>query len=245
MNTRIRTTLAAAVALGAGTALAAPLAASAHVGVDATDTAAGAYTVLSFGIPHGCGESPTTKLTFTMPYGVDRVTPTVNPGWTIEKVVEQLDAPREDSHGANITERVSAVVYTAVTPLPSELRDVVALSLQLPADAAGETLAFPVLQECTEGQTDWSTVAEPGEDEPEHPAPVIVVTEATGDGHGHAVEADAAAEHESEAAGSSDDAAASGAGDDVLARVLGIGGLLVGAVGIVLAITARRGTKRA
>lgn len=247
MNPRIRTTLAAALALGAGTALAlaAPLAASAHVGVDSTDTAAGAYTVLSFGIPHGCGESPTTKLTFTMPDGVDRVTPTVNPGWTIEKVVEQLDAPRKDSHGANITERVSSVVYTAVTPLPSELRDVIALSLQLPADAAGETLAFPVLQECTEGQTDWSAVAEAGEAEPEHPAPVITVTEATGDGHGTAVAADAPAEHEGDTTGAAASENAGGSTDDVLARVLGIGGLLVGAVGIVLAITARRAKRQA
>ncbi|RXZ48637.1 DUF1775 domain-containing protein [Agromyces fucosus] len=246
MKTSIRTTLAAAVALGAGTALAlaAPLAASAHVVVDPSATAAGAYTVLSFGTPHGCGESPTTKLTFTMPEGIDRVTPTVNPGWTIEKVVEQFDAPRKDSHGANITERVSSVVYTAVTPLPSDLRDVIELSLQLPADAAGETLAFPVLQECAEGQTDWSAVAEEGEEEPEHPAPTITVTEASADGHGHAVEADAPAEHDSATAstsGSADDAGS----DDVVARALGIAGLLVGAIGIVLAVTARRGRKQA
>ena len=246
MKTSIRTTLAAAVALGAGTALAlaAPLAASAHVVVDPSATAAGAYTVLSFGTPHGCGESPTTKLTFTMPEGIDRVTPTVNPGWTIEKVVEQLDAPRKDSHGANITERVSSVVYTAVTPLPSDLRDVIELSLQLPADAAGETLAFPVLQECTEGQTDWSAIAEEGEEEPEHPAPTITVTEASADGHGHAVAADASAEHESETASSSGSADDAGS-DDVVARVLGVAGLLVGAVGIVLAVTARRGRKQA
>ncbi|MEF3402223.1 YcnI family protein [Agromyces sp. CCNWLW203] len=246
MNTRIRTTLAAAVALGAGTALAlaAPLAASAHVVVEPSATAAGAYTVLSFGTPHGCGESPTTKLTFTMPEGIDRVTPTVNPGWTIEKVVEQLDEPTKDSHGANITERVSSVVYTAVTPLPTDLRDVIELSLQLPADAAGETLAFPVLQECAEGQTDWSAIAEEGEEEPEHPAPTVTVTEASADGHGHAAEADASSDHESETA-SADAAETTGSDDDVVARVLGIAGLVVGAVGIVLAITARRGRKQA
>jgi uncharacterized protein YcnI len=244
MNTTIRTTLAAAVTLGAGIALAlaAPLAASAHVVVEPSATAAGAYTVLSFGTPHGCGESPTTKLTFTMPEGVDRVTPTVNPGWTIEKVVEQLDEPRKDSHGANITERVSSVVYTAVTPLPTELRDVIELSLQLPADAAGETLAFPVLQECTEGQTDWSAIAEEGQAEPEHPAPTITVTEASADGHGHAAEADGSSEHGSDEAATSDPSSA--AEPDTLARVLGIGGLVVGTIGIALAVTARRGSKQ-
>jgi hypothetical protein len=133
-----------------------------------------------------------------------------------------------------------------VTPLPSELRDVIELSLQLPADAAGETLAFPVLQECTEGLTDWSAVAEEGEEEPEHPAPAITVTEASGDGHGQAAETDASSEHAADTASSSSAADASSAtGDDVLARTLAIGGLLVGAAGVVLAVTARRGRQQA
>ncbi|WP_164990351.1 YcnI family protein [Agromyces albus] len=235
MNSNIRPALAAAAALGAGTilALAAPLAANAHVGVDPTETAAGAYTVLGFGIPHGCGESPTTKLTFTMPDGIDRVTPTVNSNWSIEKVVQQLDEPKTDSHGANITERVAQVVYTAVTPLPSDLRDVIELSLQLPEDAAGETLAFPVLQECTDGSTDWSEVAENGAAEPEHPAPTVTVTEASGADHGHTPAEVTTEEHAVEPT-------ASAPADDTLARGLGIGGLVVGAVGVVLAVMARR-----
>lgn len=235
VNSNIRTAITAAAAVSAGTvlALAAPFAANAHVGVDPTETAAGAYTVLAFGVPHGCGESPTTRLTFTMPDGIDRVTPTVNPNWTIEKVVQQLDEPKADSHGANITERVAQVVYTAVTPLPSDLRDVIELSLQLPEDAAGETLVFPVLQECTDGSTDWSEVAESGAAEPEHPAPTVTVTEARGDEHGHAAADSATEEHAVEAT-------AGTTGNDSLARGLGVAGLVVGAVGVVLAVMARR-----
>lgn len=230
-KTHVRPALVTAAALGAGAllALGAPLAASAHVGVDSTSTAAGAYTVLSFGIPHGCGTSPTTKLTFTMPEGIDRVTPTVNAGWTIETVVEKLPEPKIDSHGASVVDRVAQVVYTATAPLPSELRDVIELSLQLPADAEGETLAFPVLQECVEGSTDWSEPTAEGEEEPEHPAPSITVTAAEDGGHHGAAAPAHGDEHEAA------DAAAS---DDGMARALGITGIAVGVLGLGAAIAA-------
>ncbi len=217
----IRTTTIAATALAGGVllALGAPLAATAHVGVTPSSTAAGSSTVLTFAFSHGCAESPTTQLTFDIPESIASVSPTLNPNYTIEKVVEG--------------DRTAQVVYTAITPVEDGYRDTIELSLRLPEDAEGETLAFPVLQTCAEGETDWSEVAEEGEAEPESPAPTIVVTEATGDEHGTA--ATVSDEH----AESASDVAATTT-DDTLARALGIGGLVVGAVGIVLAITARR-----
>jgi len=249
----VRAALASTATLVGGFALAltAPLSAFAHVGLDATSTAEGSYTVLSFSTPHGCGESPTTRLTFTMPEGVNRVTPTVNPSWTIEKVVEQLPEPLKDSHGANLVDRDARVVYTAVTPLPSDLRDVIELSLQLPADSAGETLAFPVLQECVEGAIDWSELAGDGDSEPDHPAPTLVVTAASGDGHGHGSVGTSDEEHgtagtvDATAAETAAETATTGTpGDDPVARWLGIGGLAVGAAGVVLAALAWRRPNR-
>jgi len=241
----VRAALASTTTLIGGftLALAAPLSASAHVGLDATSTGEGSYTVLSFSTPHGCGESPTTRLTFSMPEGVNRVTPTVNPNWTVEKIVEELPEPLKDSHGANLVDRDARVVYTAVTPLPSDLRDVIELSLQLPADSAGETLAFPVLQECVEGAIDWSELAGDGDSEPDHPAPTLVVTAAAGDGHGHGSVGTSNEEHgTAETADETDaeTAATSAPGDDPVARWLAIGGLAVGAAGLVLAAIAWR-----
>ncbi|MDR6906535.1 uncharacterized protein YcnI [Agromyces sp. 3263] len=224
-----------AVGLTAGVAItlaAAPLAASAHVSVTPSSTAAGSYSVLTFSLSHGCEESPTTSLTFDLPDGIDSVAPTVNPNWTIEKVADG--------------DRTAQVVYTAITPLESGYRDTVELSVKLPEDAAGETLSFPVLQSCEVGETNWNQVAEEGEAEPESPAPSIVVTEATGDEHSHgaAVAGDAGTEGDEhtghdDSATAETTAAGTGASDGV-ARVLGIGGLIVGVVGIVLAVTARR-----
>lgn len=217
----IRTTTIAATALAGGVllALGAPLAATAHVGVTPSSTAAGSSTVLTFAFSHGCAESPTTKLTFDIPESIASVSPTLNPNYTIEKVVEG--------------ERTAQVVYTAITPVEDGYRDTIELALRLPEDAEGETLAFPVLQTCAEGENDWSAVAEAGEAEPESPAPTIVVTEATGDEHGTTTTvSDGHAESASDVAATTS--------DDTVARVLGIGGLVVGAVGVVLAISARR-----
>ena len=72
---------------GALLALAAPLAASAHITVTPSDTAAGSYSVLTFGFSHGCEASPTTKLTFDIPDEIESVKPTLNSNWTIENTM--------------------------------------------------------------------------------------------------------------------------------------------------------------
>ena len=219
----------AGLAGGAVLALAAvPLAASAHVTVTPSGTAAGSYTVLTFAFSHGCEGSPTTAIAIDIPESIASVSPTLNPNYTIEKVADG--------------DRTSQVVYTAITPVQDGYRDTIELSLQLPEDAAGETLAFPVLQTCEVGETNWNQVAEEGEEEPESPAPVIVVTEATGDGHGHgaATEEAASDDHGDGHAEGAEETAATSDDSDTVARVLGIGGLVVGVVGIVLALAARR-----
>ena len=206
------TTLAGAALL----ALSAPLAASAHVEVDPSSAAAGSYSLLTFSVGHGCDGSATTGITIDVPEAIESVTPTVNPGWDV--------IPLTDGQ----------IVYTALTPLADGLRTTFELSLQIPADAAvGDTLAFPVLQSCEVGETDWSEAIVEGEAEPDHPAPAGTVTAASASGesghdHGDTDEATEASATEP------------AAGDDVLARLLGIGGLIVGAVGLVVAVASRR-----
>lgn len=226
---RIARLTAAGIAGGALLVLAAPLAASAHVTVTPSGTAAGGSSVLTFAFGHGCEGSPTTALTFDIPESISAVSPTLHPNWTIEKITEG--------------DRIAQIVYTATTPVEDGFRDTIELSVRLPEDAAGETLAFPVLQTCAEGETNWNELAEEGAAEPENPAPTILVTEATGDAHGHGAARDdpGAAEHaEHDESAEAADAASTTGSEDVIARVLGIGGLVVGVVGIVLALGARR-----
>jgi uncharacterized protein YcnI len=238
--------------------------ASAHVTARPDTTAAGAYALVTFGVPHGCEGSSTTRVSIEIPDALTGVTPTVNPGWDVEMTMETLDPPVEGSHGEEITERVAEVVYTARTPLPDELRDAFVLSLKLPEDAAGDTLVFPTVQACEEGEAAWVEVAGPGEDpdDLDYPAPAFEVTAAEDDGHSHGGGEHATDDAAGEAtttgeAGASDEvelsaeAAAQVAPDDAapaavtwVALAIGAAGLAAGAAGLLVARSALARARR-
>lgn len=236
MTLRRTTLISCAAAAGALLAVAVPLTASAHVTVNSTSAAAGSYTVLTFAVAHGCEGSSTTAVTIDIPEEVTSVSPTINPSWDVSKVAADAAQPTVDGHGESATARTGQIVYAAKAPLLDGIRDTFELSVKLPENAAGETLSFPVLQTCEVGETRWDEVATEGAAEPEHPAPTVAVTSATGTAHGHGeVHTDLTAAPASQTGDTGDT-------DDVVARSLGLGGLVVGAIGIVLAVTARRKT---
>jgi uncharacterized protein YcnI len=229
-TTALRRTLtpAAAAAGAAALLLTAAAGASAHVGVSPDKTAANSYALLTFGIPHGCEESGTTKVAITLPAELNDAQPTVNPNWTVEKVTEQLAEPKKLADGSSITKRTSQIVYTAKAPLDHELRDALVLSVKLP-DAAGSTLYFPTLQTCETGQTDWTEIAKDGQDPHslKAPAPSITITEAA-DAHAAGGHAATTAAADTEQAGAVTDSGAEARSWAGLAA--GLGGLVLGGV---------------
>lgn len=231
----VRRTLARPVVRGialsaavSGLALVAAGPALAHVSVSPDEAGAGDYAIATFSVPHGCDGSATTKVLITIPEQIVRVTPTRNALWDVEKKMVTLATPIQPEEGAEITERVASVVYTAKTPLPDGYRDAFELSFQVP-DAVGETLKFPVTQTCVKGATEWNQTVAEGEAEPEHPTPVIKVVESSGGDHHGADEEVAAAEGEHAEA---DDA--EGASKGLAYTGLGVGalGLLLGAAAL-------------
>lgn len=211
--------------LAAALVLAAPLAASAHVGVTPGDASAGTSTVLTFSFSHGCDDSPTTALVFDVPEGVQSVYPTLTPGWTI--TTEQ---------GAN--ESISQVTYTADEPVPSGIRATLDLSVLFTEDVAETSVAFPVTQVCETGETAWTEVAEEGVDPEtlESPAPIVAVGAMSTEGeHGHGGSESSAAEH--------GDAASASDSTEVAPIVLGSLGLALGAVALVVSVLAFRRTR--
>jgi uncharacterized protein YcnI len=227
------------VGIGAGLllAVAAPLAANAHVGVTPNTTAAGSYAVLTFAVPHGCDGSATTQITITIPDEIASVTPTVNPGWDVTKVMVDEATPATAAADSAPVQRVGQVVYTAHIPLADGYRDTFALQMPLPEDSAGQTLEFPTLQTCVDGETNWNQSVAPGQDDHsvESPAPSIVVSAALDDSEhgGHRVTTDQPTDTASAAATTEQSS-------DILARVFGIGGLAIGAVAIVIAAVSIR-----
>lgn len=227
-------TAAAALVLGGA------VAANAHVGIAEGPVEAGSYSILTFGVPHGCDGSATTEVAIQIPEGINAVTPTRNSLYTVEKVMEDLDTPITDSHGNEVTERVAQVVYTATTPLPDGQRDAFELSLQIPEDAADSTLYFPTVQTCEQGETAWAQIPEEGQDghDLEAPAPGVDVIGASATGsHGHGDTTDASADaHE-------DSASATAPADQT---PLVITSLAIGSIGLIVAVIALlRGRKKA
>lgn len=216
------------------------LAAGAHVSVSADTTAAGSYALLTFGVPHGCDGSSTTRIAIKIPDEINAVTPTVNPNWDVQKVMVPLDPPvtdGRDNGGNQLTERVDQIVYTARTPLPADLRDALVLSLRIP-DVAGQALRFPVVQTCEVGETAWIEPEAAGGAEPDNPAPSIEVTAAVVDGHDGAASTGASttgapvSSAEVSATAASEPASSSNA-LAIAGLVAGLLGLLVGGIALV------------
>jgi len=238
-----------------GAVLAVSAAASAHVTVTPSTTAAGAYSVLTFSVGHGCDGSPTTRIAIQLPEQLNAATPTRTAHWSVDKVMQQLDEPVADAHGNEITERVGEIVYQADPPLPDGYRDTFEVQLQLPEDA-GETLVFPVVQTCEEGETAWVEVPAEGqsEDDLEAPAPTLTITEATGeDAHGagtgdggddHAEAAEDTGEDTAEGATSDPVGDADGDSDDGAPAWVGWTALALGAVGALAGGAALTRTRR-
>ncbi|MBF4582999.1 YcnI family protein [Curtobacterium sp. VKM Ac-2865] len=237
-------TLGVAAVIVLGTAASA----SAHVEATSTSTAANSYTTATFSVPHGCDGSPTTKLQFDIPSSIIEVTPTVNPNWDITKTTEKYTSPSasaDDESAEDAGERVTSITYAAKTPLPADERDTFSLSFSLPDGKPGDVVALPVTQTCEQGSTEWDQAQKAGQAEPEHPAPSITLTAAT---------ASASGDDDATAANATDDDAttapaasssSSSSEPDLVGRFLGLGGLVLGAAGLVVAVAAtrRRSTK--
>ncbi len=231
-------------ALGAGLAslsLAAP--AAAHITTNPSEAPSDGYATVSFQIPHGCEESPTTQLRVKIPPSVASATPAVSPNWTI-KTKEGKKDPVE-LHGEKITSGISEVTYTAKQPLPADRLDFVYLSLKMPAGEEGESVYFPTIQKCDEGETRWIQIPAEGEseDDLEDPAPAVVLTAAQGEhGGGHTAEEKPAAEHQP--ASAEVDTAGAPVDDDSAPEWLTIVALVLGALGLVAGVAGLMAARR-
>lgn len=183
-NRMSRTVIALGAALGL--LLAGFLPAAAHVGISSDTSAAGSTAMVTFSFSHGCGDSPTTALVIQIPEAFSRATPDFAPGWSIDVETEELDEPLTGGHGEEITERTATVTFTADEPIENNIYAMVSVRLSLPEDAAGETIFFPVIQECEDGEHAWIEIPQEGEDphDLESPAPGLDVTDSEGhNGH--------------------------------------------------------------
>jgi periplasmic copper chaperone A len=235
---RLRTTGVAA-ATGALT-LALAGTAGAHITASPSEAPSDSFATLGFEVPHGCEESPTTQVRIKIPPSVPSATPAVHPLWTVTTKEGKKD--EVELHGETITKGVSEVTYTAKQPLPPNRLDSLTISVKLPAGKEGESIYFPTIQRCEQGQTRWIQIPAEGEDadELEDPAPAVVLTAAEGAGGGGAKDDVGSGQGADTQPAANVQAAAVGAEDDegapvwlaVVALAVGVLGLLAGIAGL-------------
>ncbi len=130
--------------------------ATAHIVLAHPRAAAGSHYKAVFQISHGCGGSPTNKITVQVPDGVSSVKPMPKPGWSLSV------------HGE------SAVSWSGGTLVDAHYDEFVML-IKLPARPG--TAYFKVVQECEKGRQEWVQV--PGQDKPaagiRYPAPALTI----------------------------------------------------------------------
>ncbi|MFF5156068.1 YcnI family protein [Streptomyces sp. NPDC000348] len=241
--------IAAAGAVAGAAVLAVSTPCFAHVSVQPEGEAAqGGYAVVGFKVPNERDNASTTKLEVTFPtdHPLASVMPQPVEGWDVQVTTSKLDEPLE-THGEKINEAVSKVTWTAKGDgiEPGFFQKFPVSVGTLPEDT--DELVFKALQTYSNKEVvRWIEVPQEGQEEPEHPAPVLTLSEASEDGHSHGAAADdqasddtAAAENASAHTTASDDAGDSG-GTDTTARVLGVVGIVVGAAGVAYGVLAGR-----
>lgn len=204
-----------AVVTGAVLALVVPLAASAHVTIGTNQADPGSYPLIDFRVPTESATAATTGIDITLPsetpFGAVSVVPV--DGWDAELVREG--------------EGVTHVVFTAQPghELTNEQYGVFPVLLGDVPDTG--SIVLPVAQTYSDGTVvEWADTGEGAE----HPAPVLYVTDEPVADHHDDGDHDAGATVAGEAPPAS----------DAVARGLGIAGLVVGAVGVVVALVSRR-----
>ncbi|MBK4346006.1 YcnI family protein [Lacisediminihabitans sp. G11-30] len=225
-----------AISAGAAFAIAAPLSASAHVVVTPNTAEAGSYSLVTFKVPTESATASTVKLEVDLPTATpfSSVSYVPVPGWTTELTTETL--PKPVAVGENkITTAVTKVVWTAgpgAEIAPGQLQ-LFPLSLGPVPDV--KKVQFTAVQTYSDGKVvNWADTSADADE----PAPALYVNEAPpSEDHHSTTGVTATAEAAPSTAPSTQ-----GAGSDPLARGLGIVGLVVGAVGVVLAIVWRRRT---
>jgi uncharacterized protein YcnI len=135
----------------------------AHVTLETGQAAADSYYKAVMRVPHGCGGSPTRRIRVRIPEGASSVKMQPKPGWRVSSV------NRKAAEGE--VPQVGEVTWTG-GPLPDNQFEEFAIFMKLP-DRPGETIYFPVVQDCIKGTTRWNEMPDPAKPGLKEPAPAL------------------------------------------------------------------------
>jgi len=236
MTTRRRLATAGAAAIvAAALALAAPLAASAHVRVDPDQAAAGSYAVMTFRVPTESATAGTVKLEVDFPTATPFTSVSYQPvpGWSAVVTTSKLTKPVKIA-GATVTEAPTKVVWTAdhgVQIAPGQFQQFSVSAGIVPNTGKVE---LPATQTYSDGTVvKWDQPTPASGQEPEHPAPTLYINDSPPGSQVASVPTVTTAP-----SGDDNSTTIDLSSTDAVGIGLGIGGLALGAIALVVAVLA-------
>jgi periplasmic copper chaperone A len=162
-------------ALIAMAALAGPTAAQAHISLHPNTIPAGAFVTLNVRVPGEQEGAYAYKVDMLVPPGFTEVDTQNVPGWSVKEVIVKPARPIQTDEGP-VDEEVSQIVWTGDRSKLGRLENGTfiqfPLSIAMPSDIAGQSLAFKTVQYYSNGKViHWI-----GPPSAEYPAPTINVT---------------------------------------------------------------------
>jgi len=126
-------------------------------------------------VPHGCKGEATKTVRIQIPETIIDVRPMPKAGWTLT-TARGAYAKSYDLYGKPVADGVKEIVWSG-GELPDAFYDEFVFRARITAEAAGKTLAFPVVQECQNGSERWIEIAADGQDPHtlKAPAPTLKV----------------------------------------------------------------------
>jgi uncharacterized protein YcnI len=142
------------ILLGAAGALICTSIASAHITLENQQAPVGSSYKAVLRVPHGCNGSATVAVRVRIPEGYLGVKPMPKPGWKLEVLKSKY--PKSMSlRDSKVSEGVTEVDWFGGN-LPDAYYDEFVLTGYISDDLpAGQTMYFPIVQECERGVNRW------------------------------------------------------------------------------------------
>lgn len=222
-------------------ALLLPAVAQAHVSVHPNTVPEGAFATLNIRVPGEEENAYAYRIDTQFPPGFTDVSIQNVPDWTAKVVTKKLAKPIETDDGP-VTEEVSQVIWTGNKSVDGRLDNgrfmQFPLSIAMPENIAGKSLAFKTLEYYSNGKVvHWI-----GSPNAEFPAPTVNIT-AKG-GVLQDVAGGEAGPTPGEVPGEEAASATTSSSSDSASKGLGIAALVVGALGLLLGGAALARTRR-
>ncbi len=223
-----------------------PAPAQAHISLHPNTIPAGAFVTLNVRVPGEQAGAYAYKVDMLVPPGFTEIDTQNVPGWSVKEIVSKLATPIQTDEGP-VSEEVSQIVWTGDRSRLGRLENgqfiQFPLSIAMPSDIAGRSLAFKTIQYYSNGKAiHWI-----GPPSAEYPAPTVNITAKGG------VIAEVAGGEAGPAPGqtpSGQSAAASAAASASVSKAsggaskgLGIAALILGALGLLTGLAALIGKR--